>query len=105
MTVDMEVTVSGKCTGLVWDKYPGGGDDFKLALALSDSADDSGYVYIEATLRLLHQARVTEAEFRGALAVMKDKGWLRVIDANECLFQLGAPSAATRGPKMFLVPK
>lgn len=81
--------MSGLRTGLVWNSYPGGGDDFKLALALSDGADDEGYVYIETSLRLLHQARLTEAEFHRAIAEMKAKGWLVVIDATECLFKLG----------------
>jgi hypothetical protein len=31
--------MSGFCMGLVWQEYPGGGGDFKLALALGDSAD------------------------------------------------------------------
>ena len=79
--------MSGLRTGLVWNNYPGGGDDFKLALALSDGADDEGY--IETSLRLLHQARLTESEFHQAIAEMKAKGWLVVIDANECLFRLG----------------
>ena len=79
------------CTGLVWDNYPGGGGDYKLALALADGADDGGYVYVDTTLRLLQQARLTEAGFHRAIAQMKAKGWLTVIDANECLFRLGPP--------------
>jgi len=81
--------MSGFVTGLVWEEYPGGGDEFNLALALADSAGDGGYVYIEASLRLLHQARLTEARFRRALSRMQANGWLRVIDAQECLYRLG----------------
>lgn len=97
--------MSGHCTALVLDQYPGGGADFKLALAIADGADDEGYAQIEATLRLLHLARLTEVGFSRALDRMKKKGWLTVIDASECLYRLGPPAraAASNRPKLSLV--
>jgi hypothetical protein len=91
--------MSGSAIGLVWEEYPGGGDDFNLALALADGAGDGGYVYIETTLRLLHQARLTEARFARALTRMQAKGWLRLIDANERLYRLG-PNRCTCSSKL-----
>lgn len=81
--------MSGFITGLVFREYPGRGDDFMLALALADSAGEGGYVYIEATLRLLQRARLTETLFARSIARMQANGWLRVVDAQECFYRLG----------------
>lgn len=83
--------MSAKCIGQVWERYPDGGDGFTLALALADSADDGGYVYIEATLHLLHRARLTEPRFLRALVRLQSNGWLEVIEAQECLYRLRPP--------------
>ncbi len=83
--------MSSCCLGLVWELYPGGAGDFKLALALGDHADEEGYVYIEASLQLLHRARLNEAGFSHAMAQLRKNRWLIRVDASECLYRLGPP--------------
>lgn len=83
----------------VWLQYPGGGPDFKLALALADSADVDGFVYIEATLWLLHKARLPDhAAFERALSQMQAKGWLAVADPAECLYRIDTGPRTKRCP-------
>lgn len=97
--------MSGYGLGEVWREYPGKGEDFRLALVLGDSACE-GYVYIEATLSILHNARLNEAGFQRALAKMKRKGWLTVVDASECLYKVGPlEGPVRRWPNDLAAPK
>lgn len=88
--------MSTEYMAVVWEEYPGGGDDFNLALALANSAGVDGFMCIERTLRLLHLARLTEARFERALARLQANGWLRVINAQECWYQFGPPWRCSR---------
>lgn len=76
----------------VWLEYPGGGPDFRLALAIADSTGFDDYVYIEAKISLLHYARLTEAAYVRALAKLHANRWLEVVDAQECLYRFGPES-------------
>lgn len=80
--------MSGKWISLVWEEYPGGGRDYRLALAIADNtAFDEDLVYIKPTARLLHMARLAEKEFPQALARIMANGWLELVDEAECLYQ------------------
>lgn len=91
--------MSSEWIGRVWEEYPGGGEDFLLALAIADNAGFDDYVYIEVTLRLLHKARLKEDRFERTLARIMAKGWLSLIDAQECLYRFTVgPHTARRTP-------
>ncbi|WP_298928117.1 hypothetical protein [uncultured Ramlibacter sp.] len=88
--------MSGVWSAVVMEHYPSGGGEYLLALVLADSADEMGYVTIETTLEFLRFSRLTEAGFHRALAKMKAKGWLILIDASECWYQLRNPGGPRR---------
>lgn len=74
--------MSAKMTGMVFDRYPVGGNEFALALALADHAHDDGthiFPYVET---LAKKARQSVRSVQNHLASMKDAGWLITVNAG-----------------------
>lgn len=74
--------MSAKMTGMVFDRYPAGGNEFSLALALADHAHDDGthiFPYVET---LAKKARQSVRSVQNHLASMKEAGWLITVNAG-----------------------
>lgn len=74
--------MSAKMTGMVFDRYPAGGNEFALALALADHAHDDGthiFPYVES---LAKKARQSVRSVQNHLARMKEAGWLITVNAG-----------------------
>lgn len=74
--------MSAKMTGMVFDRYPAGGNEFALALALADHAHDDGthiFPYVET---LAKKARQSVRSVQNHLASMKEAGWLITVNAG-----------------------
>ena len=71
--------MSAKCTAAVFDRYPGGGGEFALALALADNAHDDGtriYPSIDTmALKSRQSVRAVQNHLRNMLAA----GWLVLV--------------------------
>ena len=68
----------------VFDRYPAGGGEMLLALALADVARDDGRLMINDSLpELARKTRQTERGVRGQLRRMEAIGWLRVVHASD----------------------
>lgn len=68
----------------VFERYPAGGGEMLLALALADVARDDGRLMINDSVpELARKTRQTERGVRLQLARMRAMGWLRVVAASD----------------------
>lgn len=63
----------------VFDRYPVGGNERVLALALADHAHDDGTNIYPGLDRLAHKAMVHRNTVRRLLRTMVERGWLEVV--------------------------
>ena len=56
--------MSARMTGMVFDRYPGGGGEFALALALADNAHDDGTSIYPSVETLAKKSRQQLRRFR-----------------------------------------
>lgn len=66
----------------VWKRYPEGGSELLLALALADFADDDGTSVYPSVARMAAKTRMSERNIQYLLAKMKEKGWLIEVEAG-----------------------
>lgn len=75
--------MSARMTGLVFERYPGGGGEMLLALALADHAhDDGSHIYLLVDT-LAEKTRQSARTVRYQLAKMRAMGWLLVDGAAD----------------------
>jgi hypothetical protein len=71
--------MSARCTGAVFERYPTGGGEMLLALALADNAHDNGahiFISVESmAVKSRQSVRSVQAHLRAMLA----SGWLQVV--------------------------
>jgi len=66
-------------TGMVFDRYPGGGGEFALALALADNAHDDGTSIYPSVETLAKKSRQSERSVQYQLRKMQKMGWLILV--------------------------
>lgn len=68
--------MSSRCTAAVFDRYPAGGGEFALALALADNAHDDGSHIFPSVETMAAKSRQSVRAVQMHLRAMIDKGWL-----------------------------
>jgi hypothetical protein len=63
----------------VWERYPGGGSEMLLALALADYAHDDGNNIFPSVETLAKKTRQSERTVQKQLGIMRESGWLEVV--------------------------
>lgn len=71
--------VSSKCVGAVFDRYPGGGGEMLLALALADNAHEDGSHIFPSVDTMAKKSRQSVRAVQMHLRTMVDSGWLQVV--------------------------
>jgi len=71
--------MSARMTGMVFDRYPGGGGEFALALALADNAHDDGTSIYPSVETLAKKSRQSERSVQYQLRKMQKMGWLILV--------------------------
>jgi len=66
-------------TGMVFERYPGGGGEFALALALADNAHDDGTSIYPSVETLAKKSRQSERSVQYQLRKMQKMGWLILV--------------------------
>jgi len=66
-------------TGMVFERYPGGGGEFALALALADNAHDDGTSIYPSVQTLAKKSRQSERSVQYQLRKMEKMGWLILV--------------------------
>ncbi|WP_313243736.1 helix-turn-helix domain-containing protein [Stenotrophomonas rhizophila] len=74
--------MSGKVYGMVFDRYPVGGGEMLLALALADHAHDDGTHIFPSIARLAQKTRQSERSVQYQLRRMEASGWLVLVNAG-----------------------
>jgi len=74
--------VSARVTGLVFSRYPGGGGELLLALALADHAHDDGTHIFPSIARLAQKTRQSERSVQYQLRRMEQAGWLLLVNSG-----------------------
>ncbi len=67
-------------TGMVFERYPGGGGELLLALALADNAHDDGTRIFPSVGTLAVKSRQSERSVQYQLRKMERIGWLEVVN-------------------------
>lgn len=75
--------MSARMTGLVFERYPGGGGEMLLALALADHAHDDGSHIFLLVDTLAEKTRQSARTVRYQLSKMRAMGWLLVDGATD----------------------
>lgn len=73
--------MSGRLVGMVFEFYPGGGNELLLAVKLADNADDSGRHIFPAVATLAERTRQSERSVQYQLRRMQATGWLVKVRA------------------------
>ncbi len=68
--------MSSRCTAAVFDRYPAGGGEFALALALADNAHDDGTHIFPSVETMAAKSRQSVRAVQMHLRAMIEKGWL-----------------------------
>jgi biotin operon repressor len=68
--------VSGKLTGMVFDRYPEGGGEMLLALKLADNAHDDGTHIFPSVDTMAEKTRQSRRAVQYQLKRMRESGWL-----------------------------
>lgn len=71
--------MSARMTGLVFSRYPNGGGEFVLALALADHAWDDGTRIWPSVKTLASKTRQSPRAVQYQLRNMLDSGWLQLV--------------------------
>jgi hypothetical protein len=71
--------MSSYCVGEVFKRYPAGGGEFALALALADNAHDDGTHIYPGLAHMAHKSRQNERSVQRHLKAMLDIGWLVLV--------------------------
>lgn len=71
----MSVKVMSAC----WERYPNGGGELLLALALADHADDNGENVYPSVESLSRKTRQSKRTVQYQLRSMQDRGWLQLV--------------------------
>ena len=69
-------------TGMVFDRYPAGGGEMLLALALADHAHDDGTHIFPSIASLAVKSRQSERSVQYQLRKMEQSGWLELVNAG-----------------------
>lgn len=69
-------------TGMVFERYPAGGGEMLLALALADHAHDDGTHIFPSIARLADKTRQSERSVQYQLRRMEASGWLMLVNAG-----------------------
>lgn len=64
----------------VWNRYPEGGGELLLALAIADAANGNGEVFIPRISELAAKTRQSEPVVLNGLLRMSAAGWLECVD-------------------------
>lgn len=67
---------------MVFDRYPNGGGEMLLALALADHAHDDGTHIFPSIARLAEKTRQSERSVQYQLRRMEQSGWLLLVNAG-----------------------
>ncbi len=67
---------------MVFDRYPSGGGEMLLALALADHAHDDGTHIFPSIARLAEKTRQSERSVQYQLRRMEQSGWLVLVNAG-----------------------
>ncbi len=62
-----------------WERYPNGGGELLLALALADHADDNGENVYPSVESLSRKTRQSKRTVQYQLRNMQDRGWLQLV--------------------------
>lgn len=68
--------MSVEMSSMVWKRYPNGGGELLLALALADHAHDDGQHIFPGVASLMAKTRQSERTVQNQLRAMIDSGWL-----------------------------
>lgn len=71
--------MSAKVTGMVFERYPQGGGEMLLALALADHAHDDGTSIFPSVARLAAKTRQSPRAVQYQLRSMEKSGWLILV--------------------------
>lgn len=71
--------MAARMTGMVFDRYPGGGGELLLALALADNSHDDGTHIFPSVATLAEKSRQSERSVQYQLRKMERIGWLEVV--------------------------
>jgi hypothetical protein len=71
--------MSARCTGMVFDRYPAGGGEFALALALADNAHDDGTHIFPSVDTMARKSRQDVRSVQRHLKRMQADGWLILV--------------------------
>ncbi|MFC9424013.1 helix-turn-helix domain-containing protein, partial [Bacillus velezensis] len=72
--------MAARMTGMVFERYPGGGGELLLALALADNAHDDGTRIFPSVGTLAVKSRQSERSVQYQLRKMERIGWLEVVN-------------------------
>lgn len=72
--------MSAKIMGMVFDRYPDGGGEMLLALALADHADQDGLNIYPGVASLARKTRQSERTVQYQLRKMEQIGWLLLVN-------------------------
>ncbi|UZB30945.1 helix-turn-helix domain-containing protein [Xanthomonas phaseoli] len=72
--------MSAKVSGMVFERYPTGGGEMLLALALADHAHDDGTHIYPSIARLAAKTRQSERSVQYQLRRMEESGWLILVN-------------------------
>lgn len=71
--------MSSKCSAAVFDRYPAGGGEFTLALALADNAHEDGTHIFPSVETMAQKSRQSVRAVQMHLRKMQDIGWLQLV--------------------------
>lgn len=74
--------MAARMTGMVFDRYPAGGGEMLLALALADHAHDDGTHIFPSIASLAVKSRQSERSVQYQLRKMEQSGWLELVNAG-----------------------
>lgn len=75
--------MSIKVMNMVFERYPVGGNEGMLALALADHAHDDGTRIWPSLDSLAHKTKQSRSSVRRHLKVMQDCGWLELVNRTD----------------------
>jgi len=84
--------MSAKVTGMVFERYPEGGGEMLLALALADHAHDDGTSIFPSVDRLAAKTRQSRRAVQYQLRHMEECGWLILVNGGKGGRKPGADS-------------
>lgn len=87
--------MSVKVMGMVFDRYPNGGGEMILALALADHSSDDGTGIYPSVASLAEKTRQSVRAVQYQLRGMEKAGWLILVNAGNggaiCAVSTGFP--------------